>query len=49
MLEDYEKALADLNIFCRQRIKNYNEEKHVITEQTVVKFIMRLCQMKIIL
>jgi|GEM_PF-240879 len=38
MLEDYEKALADLNIFCRQRIKNYNEEKHVITEQTVVKF-----------
>ena len=35
---DLEKALADLNIFCRQRIKNYNEEKHVITEQTVVKF-----------
>ena len=28
----------DIYIFCRQRIKNYNEEKHVITEQTVVKF-----------
>lgn len=38
MQEDYEKALADLNVFCRQRINNYNEKSHVITGQSVVKF-----------
>lgn len=38
MLDDYDKAIADLNVFCRQRIKDYNEVKHAITETKLVDF-----------
>lgn len=32
-----EKAIADLNVFARQRIRSYDEEKHVITEASLLK------------
>lgn len=38
MLDEYGRALADLNVFCRQRIKNYDEKKHVITQKSAVQF-----------
>lgn len=38
MLDDYEAAIADLNVFCRQRILDYKEDAHVITEASLLKF-----------
>lgn len=38
MSNEYDKAIADLNIFCRQRITSYDETAHVITPQSVVDF-----------
>lgn len=38
MTEQYDKAIADLNIFCRQRIKSYNEVNHGITEDKLLEF-----------
>lgn len=38
MKGEYEKAIADLNVFCRQRIVNYSEVSHAITEAKLESF-----------
>ncbi len=38
MLGNYTEAVDDLNVFCRQRIKDYNETNHLITKQKLVNF-----------
>lgn len=38
MLDQYDEAIADLNIFCRQRIKSYNEISNAITEAKLLSF-----------
>ena len=38
MNNQFDKAIADLNIFCRQRIKSYNEVSHSITEAKLLEF-----------
>ncbi len=43
MLDDYDKAIADLNVFCRQRIKDYNEVSHAITESKLLSFYKDAC------
>lgn len=38
MTDNFDAALADLNIFCRQRVKSYNEVSHVLTQAKLVNF-----------
>lgn len=37
-LGEDDNAIADLNIFCRTRIRNYDEVSHVITKQKILDF-----------
>jgi hypothetical protein len=38
MKDNLEAAIADLNVFCRQRIKTYNETSNVITAAKLLTF-----------
>ena len=38
MQDQYDEAIADLNIFCRQRIKSYDEIKNAITKDKLLSF-----------
>ncbi len=38
MTDNFNSALADLNIFCRQRVKSYNETTNVLTIDKLVNF-----------
>lgn len=38
MTDNFDAALADLNIFCRQRVKSYNEVSNVLTQAKLVNF-----------
>lgn len=43
MLNQYDNAIADLNIYCRQRIKSYNQVSNAITESKLVDFYKAAC------
>jgi len=43
MDNQYDKAIADLNIFCRQRIKSYDEVSHGITEAKLLDYYQSAC------
>lgn len=43
MNDQYDKAIADLNIFCRQRIKSYSETTNAITESKLLEFYKSAC------
>ncbi len=36
MSDDFKSAIADLNVFCRYRIKSYSETKHVLTMDKIL-------------
>lgn len=38
MNEQYDQAIADLNVYARQRIKSYNETNHVLNVNKIVNF-----------
>lgn len=43
MTGQYDKAVADLNIFCRQRVTNYNEITNAITADKLLSFYGEAC------
>lgn len=43
MQDQYDEAIADLNIFCRQRIKNYNEVTNAITQDKLLSYYGGAC------
>ncbi|MDR0659351.1 MAG: RagB/SusD family nutrient uptake outer membrane protein [Prevotellaceae bacterium] len=38
MQDDFDKAINDLNIFCRHRIKSYNQTSHMLTIAKIKSF-----------
>lgn len=38
MMDDFKSALADLNVYCRQRVKAYNETGHLLTMEKLKAF-----------
>lgn len=38
MTDNLNAAVADLNVYCRQRIKGYNETNHKLTVEKLIKF-----------